>query len=142
MVDFAAAKAKANAKIAKERLGLNIPDPEAVNIPTHLQDSKYLSELELIDAFQDSDDSSITDWERKFVASLKLWVTSFEHPSQKPLTPKQRQVLLKICVRLNIEMERAPLGRIPNPPAPTLAEYTTSRQHGISADDMDDDIPF
>ena len=140
MVDFAKMRAEANAKVAQEKLGLNIPSKVPASSAL-APSSKYLTELELVEQVEDSDDSSITKWEEDFVKSLRKWITSFEAPSEKPLTPKQRQVLLKICVRCNIDMERAP-AQLRSPPAPTLAEYTASRQQGISLDDIDDDIPF
>jgi hypothetical protein len=141
MVDFAKARAEANAKVAQEKLGLSIPS-KVPPASAALADKQYLTELELIEAVEDvADEETISKWEEDFLKSLKKWVCSLEAPSEKPLTPKQRQVLLKLCVRLDIEMTHAP-SQLRSPPAPTLPQYTQSKAPRFAFDDMDDDIPF
>lgn len=142
MVDFTAMKAAANAKVAQEKLGLNIPSKIPASSALALP-SKYLTELELIDEAIEYEDD-ISEWESKFLKSIRGYIVC-KYDKEKPLSPKQRGVLLKLCVRLNIEMERAP-SQLRSPPAPTLSSYARTQERFAPSynapDDMDDDIPF
>lgn len=140
MVDFARLKAEANTRVASERASSKRVASQK-ELP--LEQSKLLTELELIDAVQDSDEygrghDGMSDWERGFIRSVRSWVLKIPD-KEIALSEKQRQVLLKICIRIDIPLKHPPTGLYSPPP---ILSNSFSPKASWNPIDDDDDIPF